>query len=74
MPLRYPSRTRRGEVWKYKDGRFEIFTFGLHEPLGLLTGKKGEIWVIQRGEVSHITDTDGDGQADRFDTVNQGWG
>ncbi|MEK6236277.1 MAG: hypothetical protein N2C14_16345, partial [Planctomycetales bacterium] len=66
--------TRRGEVWKYKDGQFRLFTFGLHEPLGLLTGKKGEIWVIQRGELSHITDTDGDGQADRFDTINQGWG
>jgi hypothetical protein len=66
--------TRRGEVWKYKDGRFRLFAFGLHEPLGLLAGKKGEIWVIQRGEVSHITDTDGDGKADRFDTINQGWG
>lgn len=66
--------TRRGEVWKFKDGRFDLFTFGLHEPLGLLTGKQGEIWVIQRGEVSHITDTDGDGKADRFDALNQDWG
>lgn len=66
--------TRRGEVWKYKDGQFRLFTFGLHEPLGLLAGKKGEIWVMQRGEVSHISDTDGDGKADRFDTINQGWG
>ena len=66
--------TRRGEVWKYKNGRFRSFTFGLHEPLGLLAGKKGEIWVIQRGELTHITDTDGDGEADRFDTINQDWG
>ena len=45
--------TRRGEVWNYKDGQFRLFTFGLHEPLGLLAGKKGEIWVIQRGELSN---------------------
>ena len=66
--------TRRGEVWKYRNGRFQLYAFGLHEPLGLWPGKPGEIWVIQRGEVSHITDTDGDGKADRFDTINQGWG
>ena len=66
--------TRRGEIWKYKDGAFRIFAFGLHEPLGLLTGKQGEAWVIQRGELTHLLDTDGDGQADRFDTINQDWG
>jgi hypothetical protein len=66
--------TRRGEVWKYKDGGFNLFAFGLHEPLGLWAGEKGEIWVIQRGEITHITDTDSDGKADRFDTLNQGWG
>jgi hypothetical protein len=66
--------TRRGEVWKYKDGGFQQFAFGLHEPLGLWPGKQGEIWVIQRGEVTHVLDTDNDGKADRFDTINQGWG
>lgn len=66
--------TRRGEVWKYKDGGFSLFAFGLHEPLGLCPGRQGEIWVIQRGEITHITDSDGDGKADRFDTVNQDWG
>lgn len=66
--------TRRGEVWKYKKGRFDRFAFGLHEPLGLLTGSKGEIWVMQRGELSHLIDTDYDGEADQFDTVNQDWG
>lgn len=66
--------TRRGEVWTYKNGRFRMFAFGLHEPLGLLTGKQGEIWVMQRGELSHILDTDKDGKADQFDTINQDWG
>ncbi len=66
--------TRRGEVWKYNKGRFSQFAFGLHEPLGLLPGKEGEIWVMQRGELSHITDEDKDGAADNFETINQQWG
>lgn len=66
--------TRRGEVWKYRNGRFDRYTFGLHEPLGLLTGKQGELWLMQRSELSHVTDEDGDGEADNFETINQGWG
>lgn len=66
--------TRRGEVWLYAGDRFRRFTFGLHEPLGLLTGKDGEIWVMQRGELTHIVDTDGDREADSFETLNQDWG
>jgi hypothetical protein len=66
--------TRRGEIWKYKNGQFHLFTFGLAEPLGLWAGKKGEVWVVQRGQLSHITDTDDDGKADRFDVLNQDWG
>jgi len=66
--------TRRGEVWKYKNGRFDRYAFGLHEPLGLLTGKQGELWLMQRSELTHVTDEDGDGQGDNFETINQGWG
>ncbi len=66
--------TRRGEVWKYRNGRFDRFAFGLHEPLGLLTGKQGELWLMQRGELTHVTDEDNDGEADRFATINQDWG
>jgi hypothetical protein len=66
--------TRRGEVWKYKKGRFDRYAFGLHEPLGLLAGKQGELWLMQRSELTHITDEDGDGQGDNFETINQGWG
>ena len=66
--------TRRGEVWLYKKQRFERFAFGLHEPLGLLAGKDGEIWVLQRSELTHIRDSDGDRKADVFTTLNQDWG
>ena len=66
--------TRRGEVWKYNKGRFDRYAFGLHEPLGLLTGKQGELWLMQRGELTHATDEDGDGIGDLFETINQDWG
>ncbi|MFP6676666.1 MAG: hypothetical protein VB878_16400 [Pirellulaceae bacterium] len=66
--------TRRGEVWKYKDGQFRQFAFGLHEPLGLYAGKVGELWVMQRGELTRVTDEDGDGEADNFEAINQQWG
>jgi len=66
--------TRRGEIWSYNKGRFKQYAFGLHEPLGLLTGKQGELWLMQRSELSHLTDEDGDGEADNFETINQQWG
>lgn len=66
--------TRRGEIWKHRNGRFDRFAFGLHEPLGLLTGKQGELWLMQRSELTHVTDEDGDGRADNFETLNQSWG
>lgn len=66
--------TRRGEVWKYNKGRFDRYAFGLHEPLGLLAGKQGELWLMQRGELTHATDEDGDGVGDLFETINQDWG
>ena len=66
--------TRRGEVWTYREGRFDRYAFGLHEPLGLLTGVQGELWLMQRSELTHITDDDGDGRGDTFTTLNQNWG
>ena len=54
--------------------RWELFATGLHEPLGLITGKPGEVFVVQRSELTRITDTDGDGKADLFETLDQNCG
>ncbi|MEN9572325.1 MAG: hypothetical protein RL514_180 [Verrucomicrobiota bacterium] len=54
--------------------RWELFATGLHEPLGLLTGKPGEVFVVQRSELTRIADTDGDGKADLFETLDQNCG
>src|SRR5262245_51857746 len=72
--------TRRGEIWLVdnataddpKAAKFTRFAHGLHEVLGL-AWKDGWLYVTQRGEVSRIKDSDGDGKADVFETVSDGW-
>jgi glucose/arabinose dehydrogenase len=72
--------TRRGEVWMIdnayasdpKDAKFTRFAHGLHEVLGLAQ-KDGWLYLTQRPDVSRIKDTDGDGKADKFEVVSDGW-
>jgi hypothetical protein len=73
--------TRRGEIWLVDNAtaadptqaKFTRFAHGLHEILGLAARKDGWLYVTQRGEVSRIKDTKGDGKADVFETVADGW-
>lgn len=46
----------------------------LHEPLGVLVEKDNQLLVPSFPELTRITDTDGDGVADRYDTVSDAWG
>lgn len=67
--------TREGEVWRYHTGNWSLFASGLHEPLGLYVDPKtSEVWVMQRPELTKLIDTDGDGKADVYQTVNADWG
>lgn len=67
--------SREGQVWKYRDNRWQLFADGLHEPLGIYVDRKtSEIWVIQRPELTKLIDEDGDGRADIYKTVNAEWG
>ena len=66
----------RGEVAIYdpqKDG-WSIFAEGLHEPLGLLEESDGSLLVMQRPELTRLKDSNGDGAADVFETVWDGFG
>ena len=75
--LRASSTTNEGRPQIGPTGygdKWELFATGLHEPLGLLTGKPGEVFVVQRSELTRITDTDGDGKADLFETLDQNCG
>lgn len=65
--------TRRGEFWRIANPesnqpKFTRFAQGLHEPLGLAF-RDGAYYVAQRGELTKITDTDGDGTADKFENI-----
>lgn len=68
--------TRRGEVWiinnpYMKNGarpRYRLFAQGMHEVLGL-NYIHGDIYAVQRSELTRLRDTDGDGEADEYKTV-----
>lgn len=74
------ATSRRGEVWTVSnplstnvdDIEFKPFASGLHEVLGL-SWKDGWLYATQRGEITKMKDTDGDGRADVFDTFADGW-
>ena len=68
--------TRRGDVWILENPAmtnnsgvsFKKFASGLHEPLGLAY-KEGALYTAQRGELTKLQDTDGDGIADVYETI-----
>jgi len=73
--------TRRGDIYfieqpltdKPEEATYKQFASGLHEVLGL-AWKDGWLYCVQRCEVTRMKDDDGDGRADRFETVSDGWG
>jgi azurin/glucose/arabinose dehydrogenase len=73
---RLAATTRRGEVWIIENPEaqgatqphFTRFAHGLHEPLGLAF-RDGALYTAQRGELTRLRDTNGDGRADRYETV-----
>lgn len=68
--------TRRGEIWivenPYMIGQttphYTKFASGLHEVLGLAY-KDGSFYCTQRGELTKLTDEDGDGKADNYECI-----
>jgi hypothetical protein len=72
--------TRRGDIYFVK-GAFEtppvpeyhLFASGQDEIFSL-AWKDGAMTAVSWGEVTRISDTDGDGVADRYDTLTNNWG
>lgn len=68
--------TRRGEVWIIENPyqtngtkpSYKLFASGLHESLGLAY-RDGSFYCTQRGELTKLTDTDGDDKADLYESV-----
>ena len=66
----------RGEVMIYTPAtkQWKLFAEGLHDPLGLLVVSDSELLVMQEPELTRIKDTNGDGQADVYENVADGFG
>ncbi|MCD8535850.1 MAG: hypothetical protein LR011_14115 [Verrucomicrobia bacterium] len=72
--------TRRGDIY-FIDGAFDsppnpvyhLFASGQDEIFGL-AWKDGAMTTTTFGEVTRISDSDGDGVADRYDTLTNNWG
>ena len=72
--------SRRGDIFvgegvfgEDPDPKWTLFARGLHEVIGI-AWKDGWLYLTQRPEVSRIKDSDGDGRADVFETMGDGWG
>lgn len=65
-----------GEIRFYdpENKAWSVFASGLHEPLGLVAEDNNTVTVVQRPELTKISDTDGDGVADTYDTICDDFG
>jgi cytochrome c551/c552 len=66
--------TRRGDIWIVENPTartpfFKKFASGLHEILGIVY-QNGSFFCAQRGELTKISDNNGDGKAETFETVH----
>lgn len=74
--------TRRGDIFMVEGlsdahprPAFHKFAAGFDELLGLSRNPDdGVLYATHATELTRVLDTDGDGRADRFDTVNDSWG
>jgi cytochrome c551/c552 len=67
------ASTRRGDVYIIENPsadkpHFRKFATGLHEILGLAY-KNDHLYCAQRGELTRLSDTNGDGKADNYETI-----
>jgi hypothetical protein len=65
--------TRRGEIWAFHKGDWKRFASGLDEVMGLWPTGPDQLAVSQRPEMTRISDTTGDGEADLFETLADQW-
>lgn len=72
---RLAAANRHGDVWFLQpdSGRWTRFAHGLHEPLGIIAVSDAEVFVVHKPELTRIVDSDGDGRADLYQTVADGW-
>lgn len=67
--------TRNAGIWRIVDGEWQLFAEGMFDSLGVvIEDKKGlDLVVGQKAELTRVRDTNGDGRADRFETLFDGF-
>ncbi|WP_347331063.1 family 16 glycoside hydrolase [Marinimicrobium locisalis] len=67
--------TRNAGIWRIVEGEWRLFAEGMFDSLGVvIEDKKGLDLVIgQKAELTRVRDTNGDGRADRFETLFDGF-
>jgi hypothetical protein len=68
--------TRTAGIWRIRNNQWSLFAEGAYECLGVVieddTGDR--IVVIQKPQLTRISDTNGDGRADRYETLFDDYG
>lgn len=68
--------TRTAGVWRIRNNQWSLFAEGTYEALGVvIEDDKGDaIVIMQKPELTRLTDTNGDGRADQFETLCDDYG
>ena len=68
--------TRTAGVWRIRDGKWTMFAEGTYEALGVVIedDKGNKVVVMQKPELTRISDSNGDGRADTFETLCDDYG
>jgi hypothetical protein len=63
--------TRTAGIWRIVNGEWRLFAEGLFDSLGVVAEDAKGLTVVagQKAELTRISDTNGDGIADRYDTL-----
>lgn len=61
-------------IYQPKNGTWQDFASGLHEPLGVMEDNNGDFLVMQRAELTKLIDEDKDGQADFYKNMSNDFG
>jgi hypothetical protein len=63
--------TRTAGIWRIVDGEWRLFAEGLFDSLGVVAEDAKGLTVVagQKSELTRISDVNGDGVADRYDTL-----
>ncbi|MDQ8186035.1 family 16 glycoside hydrolase [Pelagicoccus sp. SDUM812002] len=64
--------TRTSGIWRIVNGQWQLFAEGLFDCLGLVVEDESGLTIVagQKPELTRISDTDGDGIADTFETLS----